>query len=494
MNSAADISGLTTAPMPACEAGTCEGLHEDDRVQLYYRQPDDVPLAIVHGADSQGCVVNRLGVAPPDSSAIPLGALRSRPQCPSRLSVLLREARLEMLENFSPWNEGVADVITLPQRPRIIVPVSFWLVTGTPELLEPEVRDQLRLANAVLRCEHAGVEFAADHVHDAHEHPAAGNYELIDGSSKPDIDKVIGKARGVNVYYVKELLSHRGKAFEGPMVIIDANRAEVTTLGHELGHTLSLIHTEGYPGMRDSSNLMSNDLSSRTFLTSGQAQRASVSERSVINLLQLRQGEPLGSCDRTGKLTMHGVDEGPWPNTFGCVKQKFDWRLKAPGVPEEAIAPVTAEPDPEGFRGDTDPARLWLHCTECDLPVLRAAVRAFTAPPLRSIDMLVQTLEHGATPVAAAEYRDGLRENYRLLTMRGGPSGTSEAAFIETYLTRHEAELRRRAALLLLLIRTPEEQSRAADRAIMKVEREGTDAARKAIKAARASPLIVQLQ
>lgn len=200
------------------------------------------------------------------------------------------------------WTSGVDTIPVVLEAP-LEVDLTIWIVRGPFDTQSARARQAVQTTRDIWSDEFVGIEIDSVEVIDATGDPDASSFfRLTLCNSKNDLEARIGKKEGtINVYYVETVDggTDRGRAcFIGGDHAIMAERSGHELLSHEIGHLLSLTHTDAITQFFDRTNVMHSASSSRRYLTEGQIFRQQFNPNSVVNeFFDLRTSE-VRSCPR----------------------------------------------------------------------------------------------------------------------------------------------------------------------------------------------------
>lgn len=265
--------------------------------------------------------------------------------CHSEVVVYSNDRALAVAQPVTPpWSNSNADKVQVELVPQLTVPITVWILYDPDNEAEVDAKDEVDLATTAFS-EQAmcGILFSEPTIHKVDlktmslpPERTEDDFLVLDPGDavqrmKLDMNPPLYTAGSLNLYVIKDPVGDagvtvhatgpsacQGLASDGPycdpfgdMILLAYDRARDTTLAHEVGHTLSLEHTDG---VLDDSNLM-RGVSSGDKLTKGQCYRANVDYSSYVNTDGIRPaGSPtIRECPRNGSPSMV------------CPDLRFDW-------------------------------------------------------------------------------------------------------------------------------------------------------------------------
>jgi len=322
--------------------------------------------------------------------------------CRSEVSVFSPLSAMA-LKHLKRWTAACGDRESVTLRDAIVVPVQFWIArppkyyeTNYKASVEETARRDLQRANDVLQDMTVGVRFKEKGMTNVVA-------QAPDGEADCEGDKWLNIFRSkwyqpemLNVYYARgtqptgctvQVLEDEGLR-NAVLILGDDNRE---TLAHELGHTLRLAVYWKQEGLLGNGNIMS-DGSERDCLTLGQAFRANVDPKSIVNRLRLRQGEPIRKC----RYTLDSDDRCPSIALDDRVAMQ-GWLFSSCGIDASY---ATGESN-IAFRALLD----WFNCDGCHEGELEAVVRLGRP----ALSPLATVLENGPSTPELVAYNLHLR-------------------------------------------------------------------------------------
>lgn len=202
----------------------------------------------------------------------------------------------------TPWTTR-RDVFDLTFQPLIRIPVTVWIVKGPYDQQRLHAIEACIRTSAIWRAERMGVEFGPFEVRDATGDPEAPahyafpNGDVGDSVWKPLRDDIGFIAGRLNIYWVDTVNGGTGRGWSnfGAQIVMGRNTGD-ELLSHEIGHALSLTHTDGNANF-DVTNIMASASNTRQYVTEGQLFRSHLNPTSVLNALyNARPGEMTRTC------------------------------------------------------------------------------------------------------------------------------------------------------------------------------------------------------
>lgn len=234
------------------------------------------------------------------------GNILSNAGCRSEVAVFSDDNQMELRENVTAWTDAAGDLLPIPLRPILVVPVQVWLRMGGAATL---ARAQADIANANLlyNTNNAGISFNATFT-DVSANAAAGAV-ITNGFSCQAAENtaLTGSAfftpGRINVYYVdRAFTGFNCTAVRNIMFIGTTSNNQ--SLAHEIGHSFSLSHTniDGTVNPQagfSAQNLMIGGGAMRTNITEGQEFRMNVNATSTLNTNGVRTDATRNCPDAT---------------------------------------------------------------------------------------------------------------------------------------------------------------------------------------------------
>jgi hypothetical protein len=227
---------------------------------------------------------------------------------PGRRPAMLRPA---------PWTAGI-DTIAVTLDEPIALDLTVWIVKGPFDTQSARARASIDTTRNIWTDQNAGLVIDSVDVIDATGDPdAAGLFNVTLCESQSGLENRIGKRPGrINAYWVGTVDggTDRGRACPiGGDHVVMAERSGHELLSHEIGHLLSLTHTDAITDFFDQSNVMHSASSRRHYLTEGQVFRQQFDTNSVINrLFRLRSAEARSCPAGTVSALCPAVESRLW--------------------------------------------------------------------------------------------------------------------------------------------------------------------------------------
>ena len=274
-----------------CELGGSGGASEDwIRLQ---NMTTDRATVLLDGRRNTGCVDDEVNRAQPDSG---LGNVLSAASCNSEVVVLSQNRAMQLLTPVTTWTDQPTDTQFVNMTPVIQAPVTLWLVA--PQTQAQANNDVVR-ANQFYNAMQCGIGLGPVTVNNAANNPNAQNLLNSTCANAANLNNQIGFTQNqLNVYYVNAAGGSRGWSCGNNTIIVAASIADNETLSHELGHALSLGHTNNVVGM-PATNVMVTGGTNRNSITTGQCFRCNANSNSALNANGNRTGSTRACPDAT---------------------------------------------------------------------------------------------------------------------------------------------------------------------------------------------------
>jgi hypothetical protein len=248
------------------------------------------------------------------SAKVDVGNLRSSHSCNSEIVVFTTHYAMQLNENVL-WSDSSGDQVSLPPlAPPVSAPVFVWVAQGTFPATQAQALTDVARGNMLYGTMNCGIQFTVT-THDATADPQAPSNLVRRCDQASTLRAEIGFMPGqINVYYIAEAQNQLGQTGRGAWcgspvlvsspteddkntILISTGLADNETLAHEVGHALSLGHTNAFSTI-PSTNLMNSGGVNRDSLTEGQCFRCNVNPESAANRLDVRVG-PVRQCPDT---------------------------------------------------------------------------------------------------------------------------------------------------------------------------------------------------
>jgi len=256
------------------------------------------PAGLLIDGFGSGEYLNDVAVVAAGDTA-PVGIFRSMPGGNDEILVFGPDRRPAMLRP-APWTAGIDTLIVVLEEP-IALDLTVWIVKGPFDSQSARARAAIDTTLSIWADQNAGLAFDSVEVVDATGDPDASRFfELTLCNSQSGLESLIGRRTGrLNVYYVGTVDggTDRGRACPiGGDHAIMAERSGHELLAHEIGHLLSLTHTDAISALFDPSNVMHSASSRRRYLTEGQTFRQQFDTNSVLNAIYRLRSAQARSC------------------------------------------------------------------------------------------------------------------------------------------------------------------------------------------------------
>jgi hypothetical protein len=272
---------------------------------------DIVELTAMRGTDSATLVLNGRRV-----QCMPYEVVHGSPKvlvdnflqargCASEVAVFAKRNAMSLVDTGDKWSDPPGDVVSVPMRDPYVVTLNVFVMSGdlishSAAIRQSEAIADVTTASQLFDDNQCGITFSIQVI--AAE--TRGNFtsDLLTATCEGNLArfKAVDAERtaqsGLNVFYFDGVYGTQGQAcVDGTSALILISKwSGSETLAHELGHALSLGHTNEIHEM-PLDDLMMSPSSYPATLTTGQCFRTNVDTGSVLNTLQVRN-EPSRSC------------------------------------------------------------------------------------------------------------------------------------------------------------------------------------------------------
>jgi hypothetical protein len=299
-----------------CRRPPLTPLSAPDVVRLDYNASNDNGIVLLDARRDIGCVNDEVWRG---TGSIPIGNALTNSTCRSEVIVFSNHSAVQLLlSSVTAWTDTAGDLLPVPLTPLLQMPVAIYVVrgpfTGTGGSgYGDAASDHVARANDLYGPMNCGLALQPVIV-DATGNPNASSLLVGKCSQAASLRQQIGFAPGkLNVYYISDVLREDtstsvrgatcGLVLTSPTpddwntILVSTLYADAETLAHEVGHALSLAHTNTNPDV-PATNLMNGAGTGRNSLTEGQCFRVNVNPRSALNVNGPRTG-PTRSCPDT---------------------------------------------------------------------------------------------------------------------------------------------------------------------------------------------------
>lgn len=266
---------------------------------------DVVDTSAIRGPDQATIVLNgrRNGCQPYEvargSPSATVSNFMAASGCKSEAAVFAAMNAMSLVDTTGIWTNASGDTAYIPMQDPYVVPLNVYVMSGDFANGSIDTRTQDAMADVTEASRNwdqsqCGIAFAIKYIGDA----SHGNFgpDLLSAVCTDQVaafravDTKNGVPSAINVYYNDGESGTLGLTCSdgNSAVIVISNLSTTDTLAHELGHALSLVHTDDNQAMP--SNDLMNSWQTTGGLTVGQCFRANVNSTSVLHGLQIRPG------------------------------------------------------------------------------------------------------------------------------------------------------------------------------------------------------------
>ncbi len=280
-----------------------------DWVSIPFNPRNDDAVVLLDGRRTSGCEDDELWRG---KRIIDVGDIRSRGSCNEEMVVFTKGNAVQLVDRTITglWTDSLRDFVAADANTSLwSVPVDVWLLR--PRLRTTAAVDFAR-ATVVYDNSRCGISFSPTFNDVSSNSTAATLFgtDITTMENQAWRDRITRSAfftaGRINVYYVGVPFTGRSAsgftARPNYNIIGMASTADVETLAHELGHSFSLLHSDGISGI-PSTNIMMPGGSGRNEFTKGQCFRMSLNRTSTINTNLVRGGWVRDCPDGTTNAT-----------------------------------------------------------------------------------------------------------------------------------------------------------------------------------------------
>jgi len=274
----------------------------EDSVDLSTMQGNDSATVVLNGRRAS-CVPYEVTHGSPKAS---FENFLSSQQCPSEVAVFAKRNAMGLVDTVSKWTDAAGDVVAVPMRAPYSIPVNILimsgdLVTHNVTIRMNEAASDVTTASQLFDDNQCGISFAIreslDETHGNFGFPLLTATCKGDVASFKAIDTTHMIVDGLNVFYYDGVYGTQGEtcADGNSAIILISKWSSAETLAHELGHALSLQHTNDMADMPAMDLMLSpsptpTPQSPPVTLTAGQCFRTNVDDTSALTTLSIRPG------------------------------------------------------------------------------------------------------------------------------------------------------------------------------------------------------------
>jgi hypothetical protein len=276
----------------------------DDTVRLTSTTGTHTPTVLLDGLrdKSTTCLNDEVHHAGGD---VKVGNLVPPGSCNAEIVTFNMDNTMQLMPRISSWTKNGGDIVPVPQKRALSVPLAIWIVDGPFAARKSAAAMDASRASGLYNAMLAGLTFATT-ITDVTKVKGASKL-LNNGCDHYAGLQALGFKKGqLNAYYVHEIhvattagiATPRGwwcGGYNDNMLVLSALTIDRESLAHEIGHAMSLEHTNAKDKRGDdiagvaaqgisTSNLMVTGGVNRTLITIGQVFRVNVNSKSALNL------------------------------------------------------------------------------------------------------------------------------------------------------------------------------------------------------------------
>ncbi len=237
---------------------------KDDEITLSSRSGVDVATMVLNGRRA-ACIPYEVvhGVA-----SAWITNLLSPGNCPSEVAVFAQSNAMSLVDTAGKWTDQHGDMVDVPMRSLYDLPVNVFVMSGdltTHDVIQRqnEATADVSRSTGIYDSEQCGIKFSVGVIEDAtrlFDDPGLLTAQCDGNVSKfKAVDGAKTASLAVNVFYFIGQSGVLGQTCTdgNSAVILISQWSQPETLAHELGHALSLLHTDDVPGMPDDDLMLS---------------------------------------------------------------------------------------------------------------------------------------------------------------------------------------------------------------------------------------------
>lgn len=266
-----------------------------DQIDLDNNAGNDNAVVLLDGRRSSGCADDEVWRG---NDKIDVNNVLAPGGCNCEVAVFSDDDAMQLIENVNAWTDSVGDLLRVDLTPDLLqMPVTIWVMHGPFAATQALVINDMARANQLYNSMNCGIGFQTAAINDVTTDPNTAGLIDANCTKAADLRNQIGFINNnLNVYYVRNP-GARGW-WCGNNTILIGSGADNESLAHEIGHALSLGHTNAVAGI-PGTNLMVTGGVGRNSITEGQCFRCNVNTNSRLNLNGVRAGATRNCPDGT---------------------------------------------------------------------------------------------------------------------------------------------------------------------------------------------------